>query len=159
MKVYSKKLRSVADLERERRRLLKERAEIEEQGLLSMDDVIDSIGNSRMLGGKIPAIISIASRVAPLAGTFAAPLISVVQQWLSSPSAEDDADEKSISEKKTKTKETPSRAKSMAWALGKELIGSYLKWKAMELSYKGVKHIVKKQREKKATQQANGQQK
>ena len=34
-----------------------------------------------------------------------------------------------------------------------EFIGGYLKWKAIELSYKGIRYLIKKRREKKAIQQ------
>ena len=35
-------------------------------------------------------------------------------------------------------------------AIAFEFIGGYLKWKAIELSYKGIRHIIRKRREKKA---------
>ncbi|GAA4459568.1 hypothetical protein GCM10023093_00740 [Nemorincola caseinilytica] len=160
MKAYSKKLRSVAELEQERRRLLQEKELLEEQGLLSMDDVVDSIGSSGLLGGKLPFIMNIASRIAPFAGTIAGPLVSMAQQWLSSATEEKDDDDTTTTKKNKPTpegKKSPSRAKKVLWAAGKEFLGSYLKWKAMQLSYKGVKLIVKKQKEKKARQAATEQ--
>ena len=41
------------------------------------------------------------------------------------------------------------RVQKIAITVGKELIGGYLKWKAVELSVKGVRYLVRKTKEKK----------
>ena len=44
----------------------------------------------------------------------------------------------------------PNVLKSVA----KEVVGNYLKWKALELSYKGISLVVKKRKKKKAERRA-----
>lgn len=146
MKLYNKKLSSMADLEREKRRLQKEKELLEEEGITSFDEIVSAVGSSNALGGKLPLIVNIASRVAPLAGTFAGPIINLVQNWFANR-----AEEKEDEHHKTDdaSEKGDSKIKSTLFSVGREIIGSYLKWKAVELSYHGIKLIVKKQKSKK----------
>lgn len=136
----------MADLEREKRRLQKERQQIEEDGIISFDEIVSAVGSTTALGGKLPLILSIASRVAPLAGTFAGPLVNVVQSWLAA-RASNKVEEANYEAEESKN--GSSKIKGTLLSLGKEVLGSYLKWKAMELSYKGISLIVKKRKAKK----------
>lgn len=136
----------MADLEREKRRLQKEREELEEEGIISFDEVLSAVSKSNVLGGEMPIIVSIASRVAPFAGTFAGPLINIVQNWFANRS---EKKEHEHNQSENATKNADSKIKSTLLSLGKDVLGSYLKWKAVELSYRGIKLIVKKQKAKK----------
>lgn len=143
----------MAELEREKRRLLKEKDAIEEEGIFSIDEVIGSLSASGMLGSKVPFFLNIVSRFAPFLGVLGGPIMNVARGWLSSLLEKHENGNAEQSE--ASQADAPSKIKTTLFSLGKEIVGSYLKWKAMELSYKGIKLIVKKQKEKKARKAAN----
>lgn len=147
MKLYNKNLSSMADLEREKRRLQKEKELLEEEGIISFDEVVAAVGSSNALGGKLPLIVSIASRVAPLVGTFAGPIVNVVQNLFTNRAGKNESERLEADDASEKGN---SKIKGTLFSLGREIVGSYLKWKAVELSYHGIKLIVKKQKGKKS---------
>ena len=65
--------------------------------------------------------------------------------------------EKKFSSPSDRFDEAPSEGKkkgrSPLKAAAFEFIGGYLKWKAIELSYKGIRQLIKKRQEKKAAEQ------
>ncbi len=135
MRLYQKKLRSVEDLERERKLLQKEVQRIEEEGFLSVDGVLGSKGKG---GGGIESLIDIL----PISNPMVAMLLKLVQRKFAA---------KAEGSKYEPTKESypQKKGKSPIKSIAIEFIGGYLKWKAIELSYKGIRHLMKKRKEKK----------
>ena len=117
MALYSKKLRSIEDLEREKKLLQKERVRIEEEGFLSVEGIFKNKGKEASGAASLLDLIPVSHPVADI-------LIRFVKNKLSQ-------------------KESNSQEDNTA-------IGGYLKWKAIELSYKGVRHLIKKRKEKKS---------
>jgi len=136
MSLYPKKLRNIEDLERERKLLQKERKRIEEEGFLSMDGIFSSNGKETSNLGSLIDLL-------PISNPLVTMLLKMVQQKFTS---KNDSTDAGPERKGTKEKKDKSPLKSVA----KEVIGSYLKWKAIELSYKGIRHLLKKRKEKRA---------
>lgn len=141
MRFYPKKLHSIKDLEREKRRLQKEVKLLEEEDFFSLkgskkskDDDDDDDGGGSWID-LLPISNPLVKSLLPLAqGLFAA-----------------------SSRKKQKQQFTAGEeknGKNILLTIGKDVLMSYLKWKAIELSYKGIKVIVKKRKEKRAAAQA-----
>jgi len=143
MKLYDKKLSNREDLKKEKRRLKREKHELDQEPWLSLDEVMSEAGG---LGSGI------IQNIMPIAGRFSGPLMGVVSSLAG----------RFINRRRKKSREHhderedsdqgnhPNVLKSAA----KEVLGSYLKWKALELSYKGVSLVVKKRKKKKAERKA-----
>jgi len=138
MSLYPKKLRSIEDLERERKLLQKECKRIEDEGFLSLDGILGGKGKGASDAGSLIDLL-------PIPNPLVAMLLKVVQRKFAAKSGAAKSERAEESKQKKKGK---SPLKSVA----KEVIGGYLKWKAIELSYKGIMHLVKKRRDKKAEQ-------
>ncbi len=139
MGFYRKKLSGVDDLERERKALLKEKEELENEQFFSLEGIL---GNGKK-GGKgksedsgeeeesgLPGLDSLLALL-PAAG----PLVNMVMGMVGNNAGGLGA---AIGKK----------GKSIALKLAKEVIGGYLKWKAIELGYKGIRQLLKKTKEK-----------
>ncbi len=145
--MYGKKIYSMAALEAEKRKLIKQRVQMEEEGLVQIDELMEEAGSSLDIVSKIPFVSGIVSKVMPLAGTFGGPVMGLVQDWLSRRA--DDSDAPSDNSRQ-KGPAPGKKVKDTLLTAGKDVLISYLKWKAIELSYKGVSRLVKTQKEKKA---------
>ena len=142
MKLYDKKLRNREDLHKEKRRLNREKRELEKEPLLSLDEVMGEAGS---LGSGL------VSRIIPLAANFSGPLAgivgSLVGRFMNRKKSKSHDDEY---ERGGEREHHPNVLKSAA----KEVLGNYLKWKALELSYKGISLVVRKRKKKKAERKA-----
>jgi hypothetical protein len=119
MKIYPKKLRGVAELQQEKKRLLKQSRRLKKE----KSDMQDREG--------VLAFLPVSNPLLELA-------IKIIQKRISKkpgPKAE-------VYEIEAKPRK--NRLKSVAI----EFVGGYLKWKAIEWSYKGIRHLVKKHKEK-----------
>ncbi len=137
MGIYPKKLNSLAELEKEKKRLQKKRKKMEEEGLFSMGDLLGGKeGGGSMLEGGLPLDLLGG------ASTWAMPVVKMIINRISK-AKNTVADTKPDAEPAIPGK---SKIKSIAF----EFIGGYLKWKAIELSFKGIKYLLNKRAENKA---------
>lgn len=143
MKLYDKKLRNREELKKERRRLNSEKQELDQEPLLSLDEVMGEAGS--LGSGLLQNII-------PLAGRFSGPLMGVVTN-LASRFLSRKREKKDQREEEKDTDEQSHHPNVLA-SVAKEVLGSYLKWKVLELSYKGISLVVKKRKKKKAERKA-----
>ncbi len=142
MKLYPKKLKSIEELELEKRRLKAELASIEKDDLFSVDDLMgdaaDTITNrfSKSAIGKIMPDVS---------GSLLSVLTGAVSDF-------------AAGSKKKGLKGIEKKISSVIGGAAKEFVGGYLKWKAIELSYKGIKMVISRQKKKKAEKKASAEQ-
>ena len=144
MKLYSEKLNNLKDLEREKRQLKKELRDLEEEDFFSLSSLLggtDDSGkgkNKKEKGQEASGgIMDMLPMLSPVIGM----VWPLIQSRLVARPAKNAA-------KTANTEERPARNVIKKVAI--EIITGYLKWKAIELSYKGIKVIIKKQKEKKA---------
>ncbi len=142
MALYLKKLRNTEDLEREKLRLLKEKKRIEKEGFFpgkgkekKGSDEAESDGSFLE---NIPA--SLASMAWPVGGLVA----GIIKNRLGGNGSIGGSLAKTLLKKGLKG------SGRVLGSTAKELIGGYLKWKAVELGYKGLTLVVKRQKRKKA---------
>ena len=137
MKLYPKRLNSLAALEKEKARLTQQRYQMEREAQSDLHNFkvpgLSSIlpkstssekktgGWQSLLGGLIPG---------------SAPLLNIIEQLL--PKAASGISE-TIKKKTTK----------LATGAAVEVVGGYLKWKAIELGFKGVRHLFASRKKKK----------
>jgi hypothetical protein len=140
MSFYPKKLKNASDLEREKKRLLKKRRQLAQGELSSLSGILGKAGK------KDTAKSGESSWIDILSGAL--PLIRLVVKGLLRRRKEK-KDNKTKTEVKqnatSSAEEKPDRNKVQAIAI--EFIGGYLKWKAIELTYKGVRHYIRKDRD------------
>ena len=145
MGFYRKRLNGIDDLERERKALRKEREELEQEEFFSLKDLFGA-GKSRVQGKshsedntddkeKDAGIAGLESLLG-LLPTAATPLLSILTGMLEN----------------TVGIAVGKKGKHIALKLAREVIVGYLKWKAVELGYKGAKHLIKKKKEKREGQ-------
>ncbi len=142
MKLYSKRLLSLADIERERRRLVKEKEQMEADGLIDADELIGGLSEAGSMAGAgiAPIITGLVTKYVPFAAPFAGQISDLAENWL--------ARRKEQSPDNTGSN-TSNKVKTALVTAGKDIVFSYLKWKAIELSYKGVNKLLEKRKEKK----------
>ena len=133
MGFYPKRLRSVKDLEREKELLLKEKLELEQEHFFSIDAITgskksgDNASESEGLGALLEFL--------PVSNPLVSLLTKMVQGWFSKKENKAPDDKKRTGKK---------QEKSLLKSIAAEFIGGYLKWKAIELAYKGIKYIIKR---------------
>lgn len=150
MNLYNKKLRNLEELEQEKRRLLREKKRLDKEPIISMDDVVSGIseGGAPAVGGILSGILP---SVLPLVSSFSGPLLGTVVDIL----------QKRFSRSKDRSESTASAGSqpegkkgSVLTSVAKEVVGSYLMGKALQLSYKGLSLVVKQKKKKKADKKA-----
>ena len=136
MKMYSRQIKSVADLRKEKARLEKQCRQLEQ-------DAVNEVTNIRL-----PGLGAIAENARAKAGSGglesllgniipgAAPVLKIVEDLI--PGGSNIAE--SIRKKTTK----------LAGGAAKEIIGGYLKWKAVELGFRGIRYFISTRKKKKA---------
>lgn len=145
MALYAKNIKTIDDLKQEKKRLLRERKQLEKEDLFSIDSILggaikETKGKKESSSEQDNLLNSIIPLVTPLAGT----VFEILQHRFTG-------------KKKTKSKndEQASADPNLLISAAKELIGGYLKWKAIEFSYKGITMIIRKKKNKKtATQES-----
>ncbi|MES2704639.1 MAG: hypothetical protein V4649_18510 [Bacteroidota bacterium] len=132
MKLYSRKFKDMEDLQRERRKLLKKKKLQDKEPVLSLTGLLPSKSDDDDKGEKGGLL-----NYLPLA----MPIIKVVSGII-----------KGKVEKKGAVAGIASmvggRAKNpnLLWVIGKEVAGSYLKWKVLEFAYRGARGIIAKKK-------------
>ncbi len=140
MAFYPKKLRSIRDLEREQKLVLKQKKQLDKEDLLSLDGLLGKgkKGDDDEGGGGFD-LMGTVMNLLPVSNPIVGMLIGLAKDRLF--------------KKKDKLKDADDKkpGRSVFFRIGKELLLSYLKWKAVEASYKGVRYLVKLRKEKRAT--------
>lgn len=150
MNLYNKKLRNLEELEKEKRRLLREKKRLDKEPVITLDDVVSGIteGGAPAAGGILAGILP---TVLPLVSSFSGPLAGTVLGILQKrfTRSKDRSDS-------TATNDAPqAKAKgSVLTSVAKEVVGSYLMGKALQLSYKGISLVIKNKKKKKADKKA-----
>lgn len=138
MKFYPKKLRNIEKLKKERKRLLMERKALEEDGFFSLSALTgkdDHDGKVKGGGGLLDMIQPGNPLVQGLVELLKAKLMQRVMQ--------------------PKERSEASPLKNKVVSAAKDVAFSYLKWKAIELSYKGIKYLINKRKTKNQEQSAD----
>ena len=143
MRLYPRKLNSVAELKKEKQRLLKRRRLQDKEDLLSFDDVLDSVGSignifrtkkkkKKNEQDENGASIDYARLIMDLAtsGFGVDTLIDLGLPLLN--------------------KFSPQIRRSVFKA-SKEVLGGYAKWKAIELSYRFIRRMLSKKHKAEST--------
>jgi len=141
MRLYPKKLRNIQDLEREQKLLRKQSKKLEKEEFLSMESLLNTKKEKRKgqdVAGSVIDMLPISNPLIKLG-------LKILQGRLSGNS------ETKKKEKTTTSNTAPHKSKLRAIAF--EFIGGYLKWKAIELSYKGIRSYLKKRKEKKTNEE------
>lgn len=134
MRLYPKKLRNINDLEKEKKLLQKEARRMEEDGFLSMDTLF-SKKNGKEENFSLLDFLPVSNPAVDI-------LVKLIKQRFSA--KEDHSKAGAANSKEKKQGNNPLKV------IAFEVIGGYLKWKAISLSFKGIKYILKKRKEKQA---------
>lgn len=132
MKLYKKKLRSVSELEQEKMRLKAAMSDIEKDSLFTVEGIVEEATSD----------ISKKLDTTGLPGMLQDTLMPALSSVLGN-------DSTLGSTKKKKDKKSSKRGSGLIGTVAKEFLGGYLKWKAVELSFKGIKMVISKQKKKK----------
>lgn len=135
MTLYPKQLHSVAELEKEKARLTLQCGQMEQDTLKDVENF------------KIPSLIfkreakskEASNRLSSLLGDFipgAAPVLKLIEEFLPGSGS-------IISD------HIKARATKLVTGATKEIMGGYLKWKAIELSFNGVSYLLRNRKKKK----------
>jgi len=138
MRLYPKRLRNIDDLEKEKALLIRKSEELEKEDILSVEGLLG--GKKKGEGGSLLDLLPISN---PLVGQ----LLKMIQRRFNSYRSKKDDRPKIANVPVATTEERPRKSKIKAIAI--EFIGGYLKWKAIELSFKGIRYLIKSAREKK----------
>ena len=127
MNLYPKRLNSIKDLEKERELLLIESKKLNTEQIFSFKEkeITNKNGNEE----------NILQELLPLASPIIENGISFITENF--PTLSDKV--KSI---------VKDNSKKVLISVGKEIIYGYLKWKAIELTFKAIRHIVKNKQKK-----------
>ncbi len=150
MKLYSKNIRNLDELEREKRRLIKERKQLEQEDIFSVDGIVNSITSATSKSAPntdFPTSAGLGSLF-----SFSGPFVGMVMEMV-----KDRIASKMVGDGKSTLSENPilQQGGTILKGAAKEVIGGYLKWKAIELTYKGITLVVKRQKRRKAEKAAN----
>ncbi len=136
MRLYPKKLRNIEDLEQEKKLLRKESSNLDIDTVLSFDGILGKKKKGKETNGDSSLLDFL-----PVSNPLVSLLVKFVQQKLAKGGNNPKATYTPQAEQK---KQGKNPIKSIAI----EFIGGYLKWKAIELSYKGLRHLIKKRKKK-----------
>lgn len=145
MKMYSKNIRNLEELEREKRRLIKERKQLEKEDIFSVEGIMNNITNPKSTSSAnndfagASGVGSLFSMSGPIFGM----VLDLVKDKILSKS--DGGNNSSFA-----SNPILQKGGTVLKSAAKEMIGGYLKWKAIELTYKGITLVVKRQKCKKA---------
>ncbi len=145
MKMYSKNIRNLEELGREKRRLIKERKQLEQEDIFSVEGIMNNITNpkSTTSSNNDLAGASGMGSLFSLSGPIVGMVVDLVKDKILSKS--DTGNNSSLA-----SNPILQKGGTVLKSAAKEMIGGYLKWKAIELTYKGITLIVKRQKRKKA---------
>jgi hypothetical protein len=135
MRLYPKKLRNIDDLEKEKALLMRKSRELEKEDILSIEGLIGKKGKEKGQGSILDLL--------PVSNPVVSALVKIIQRRLS----QKDKQPKAVNAPPPSSEVKPRSSKLKAIAI--EFIGGYLKWKAIELSFKGIRHLIRSRRERK----------
>ena len=141
MRLDPKRLRSIEDLEREKKLLLRQSRKLEEEDFLSIEGLLGkkkSDGEDKEEGSLLDFL--------PISN----PLVDIIVKMIKSRLSKKSSDTK---QEDTNNHNTKKKGSSPLRALAFEFIGGYLKWKAIELSFRGIRHMLKTRKEKRNNSQ------
>ena len=143
MKLYPKKLTGVAALKQEKKRLHEESRRLEEEDFLTVKEVLGGSGNNKDKKDKKDkdkqgSLLDLLPISNPLVGQVVSIALSKLMPRNERPREAPRAEE---SDRK--------KEKSLVQKAAVEFIGGYLKWKAIELTYKSIRSLVKSRQEQK----------
>lgn len=146
MKVYSRKLHNLEDLENERKKLLKQQRQLDKEPFLSLDSITTRKKDGDKSGG-VGALLGLIPLSSPVIG-FIGRLVKRQLTRKKDP----------VYKAAEYSHNIPGRAKgkNMLRTVAIDVVSSYLKWKAIELSIKGAKKLIDKRREKNAELKRSG---
>jgi len=137
MKLYPKKLNSLNALEREKARLLRKKKAMDKEDFLSLGALAGGRKGKEEAGGIWESLGDVVQPSNPVLGIVKDIVMSLIAK---ATAAKEPAAEPHESAPKKKKKSILHR---LAW----EFVGGYLKWKAIELSYKGIRYYMRKRKE------------
>lgn len=143
MKMYSRNIRNLKELEQEKRRLLQERKQLEQEELFSVDSVMNSLVKAKDDKTNSISTSSGQGNLLSMTGPIASLVLDIVKDRILNKI--DNGNTSSFA-----SNPLMQKGGNLLKGAAKELVGGYLKWKAIELTYKGVTLIVKRQKRKKA---------
>jgi len=133
MRLYPKKLRNIEDLEREKSRLLKAKRSLDKDEFLSGSLFGNKKGGEGKKGKEGQGSLL---DFLPISNPAVAQLIKIAQRLIFKKSGKPGSGDNAGAQLK-------KRGKSLLKSFAKEFIGGYLKWKAIELTFKGIRHIIR----------------
>ncbi len=129
MRLYPKKLRNIEDLEREKQLLLRQSRKLDKEEFLSFESLLAG-GKSQDGGGGVAETLL---GLLPVSNPIVSKLVGLAVKQLSKRATTSAPAEECPPEKGNK---------NILRKIAVEFIGGYLKWKAVELSYKGIKRVM-----------------
>ena len=139
MKLYKKGLRNMAELRQEKRKLLQEKKQLDNEPLVSMDDLVAGVGEN---GGVLGIVSGILPSVLPMLSSFSGPIfgtiVDIVRNRFGGGKSEGAGEKKS-----------EAGIGGVVKTVGKDALIGYVAWKVLELSFSGVRSMVKERRKKK----------
>ena len=149
MTLYPKELNSLKALELEKKKLRKQLEKLDEEELFSLPAIMGSRSKGKNSdteseGFDIASLLSFL----PISSPLVAPIVSLVQKRLFKKKAKKEVGRNFVSAEPYH-EEVGHKVKRVAGTIALDVLTGYLKWKAIELTYKGVKHLIKTRKEKK----------
>ena len=141
MKLYPKELKSLKDLEKEKKMLKKQARRLDKEDIFSVNGLLGK-GKAKDKDKDDDDHKNSLLDLIPISNPIVSVLLGVLQRRLMGG--------KKLSGKQGFTPAHSNPVAGIAMKIGKEFIGGYIKWKAIELAFKGAKMIVKKVKEKRA---------
>jgi len=139
MRLYPRRLSGIADLKKEKRLLEKRSRELDKEEFLSLGGIFDGKKKKSGEEGGKGSILD----YLPVSNPLVELLITIVKRRLNKKGAEKPP--KTVNVPKAPTDARPRKHRVKAIAI--EFIGGYLKWKAIELSYKAIRRLIKGKKE------------
>lgn len=141
MRLYPKRLRSIDDLEKEKKQLIQKSKKLDKEDFLSMEGLLGKKGNEKTKkdkkeGSALSALID----MLPISDPIVSMSLKMVQRLLTRKDKKPQVVYAPVIAGKKKTNKVK--------ALAIEFVSGYLKWKAIELSYKGIKHLLNRRKER-----------
>jgi len=139
MKLYPKKLRTLEDLEKEKKLLLKEKRKLDEEEIFSLKGIVSKGDDDDDEGGSGFDISSLLGML-PIKNPLISMGVQMAGRIFTRKKKKAQNQEK---DERTSSKKKPSRIRAIAI----DVITGYLKWKAIELTYKATRSYLKKRRQ------------
>lgn len=133
MKLYPKTIKSVNDLEQERRKLLKKKRDLDKDQLFSLGGAGKDKKDNKDSKASWMDILPVSSPVAAF-------VLDILRKRMRKKQRQPVY----YDHKGNAQRSGESKVKKLAF----EFVGGYLKWKAIELSVKGIQHLMKQRKEK-----------